>query len=444
MAQYDDSRNPFSSTPARSEGESPWGETASGAARGGLQLPGGDDGTWSGSKFQRPSPAVRQRNQWRQQQQLTPDFGVAASEPEPVRLPPSRNASLPSFGRGPVSPQPVAKSLAQPPGQPPAPIQPNRPILGRLTPPQPGQASSTGLQMHPHSFQGVQAGSPAPSALGATGLPSNVTPMRPSARRLPGTGAAATQAGTSMWQALLEAKAAGRLSGAATGGVAALERLLALKHTAPPSQPGSSRAAPVLRTLLDTVGYRQFLEKDYDEDPAEAETRWACVDEMANALDQHERARAAETAGATAELGSLIRGFLDDFVLQVEEEDDRFKDDKPKGRVLRLMTLHSAKGLEFDCVWMVGMEEGYLPHHRSLADGLQAIDEERRLCYVGVTRAKRRLVLSLCLTRTKWGKSKHSRPSRFLYELTGQAEKFTQQPAQPPEREKAIKGRRKR
>ena len=120
MAQYDDSRNPFSSTPARSEGESPWGETASGAARGGLQLPGGDDGTWSGSKFQRPSPAVRQRNQWRQQQQLTPDFGVAASEPEPVRLPPSRNASLPSFGRGPVSPQPVAKSLAQPPGQPPA------------------------------------------------------------------------------------------------------------------------------------------------------------------------------------------------------------------------------------------------------------------------------------------------------------------------------------
>ena len=194
MAQYDDSRNPFSSTPARSEGESPWGETASGAARGGLQLPGGDDGTWSGSKFQRPSPAVRQRNQWRQQQQLTPDFGVAASEPEPVRLPPSRNASLPSFGRGPVSPQPVAKSLAQPPGQPPAPIQPNRPILGRLTPPQPGQASGTGLQMHPHSFQGVQAGSPAPSALGATGLPSNVTPMRPSARRLPGTGAAATQA----------------------------------------------------------------------------------------------------------------------------------------------------------------------------------------------------------------------------------------------------------
>jgi DNA helicase-2/ATP-dependent DNA helicase PcrA len=272
----------------------------------------------------------------------------------------------------------------------------------------------------------------------------NVPPRGISSQAVQTARAAATQAGTSMWQAFLDAKAAGRLSGAATGGVAALERLLALKHTAPPPQPGSSRAAPVLRTLLDTVGYRQFLEKDYDDDPAEAETRWACVDEMANALEQHERARAAEAAGAMAELGGLIRGFLDDFVLQVEEQDDRFKDDKPKGRVLRLMTLHSAKGLEFDCVWMVGMEEGYLPHHRSLADGLQAIDEERRLCYVGVTRAKRRLVLSLCLTRTKWGKSKPSRPSRFLYELTGQAEKFTEQPAQPPDREKAIKGRRKR
>jgi DNA helicase-2/ATP-dependent DNA helicase PcrA len=75
------------------------------------------------------------------------------------------------------------------------------------------------------------------------------------------------------------------------------------------------------------------------------------------------------------------------------------------------------------------MEEGMLPHRRSLDDGLQALDEERRLCYVGVTRARRRLVLSLCLTRTKWGKSKPSKPSRFLYELTGQAEKFSAEPA---------------
>jgi len=165
------------------------------------------------------------------------------------------------------------------------------------------------------------------------------------------------------------------------------------------------------------------------DDPAEAETRWACVEEVAAALDEHERARPGQR-----ELAAVIRGFLDDFVLQVEEQEDRFKDDKPKKNVLRLMTLHAAKGLEFDCVWMVGMEEGILPHHRSLADSLQAVDEERRLCYVGVTRAKRRLMLSMCLTRTKWGKSKPGRPSRFLYELTGQAEKFNENP--PDKRDK--------
>jgi len=92
------------------------------------------------------------------------------------------------------------------------------------------------------------------------------------------------------------------------------------------------------------------------------------------------------------------------------------------------------------------MEEGILPHHRSLADGLQAIDEERRLCYVGVTRARRRLMLSLCLTRTKWGKSKPCRPSRFLYELTGQPEKFSE--AAPDRQDKpeptAPRGRQRR
>ena len=179
----------------------------------------------------------------------------------------------------------------------------------------------------------------------------------------------------------------------------------------------------MLRTLLDAAGYRTFLNKEYEDDPAEAETRWACVEEVAAALDEHERARPEQR-----DLAAVIRGFLDDFVLQVEEQEDRFKDDKPKNNVLRLMTLHAAKGLEFDCVWMVGMEEGILPHHRSLADSLQAVDEERRLCYVGVTRAKRRLMLSMCLTRTKWGKSKPGRPSRFLYELTGQAEKFNENP----------------
>jgi DNA helicase-2/ATP-dependent DNA helicase PcrA len=90
------------------------------------------------------------------------------------------------------------------------------------------------------------------------------------------------------------------------------------------------------------------------------------------------------------------------------------------------------------------MEETLLPHHRSLAAGLLAIDEERRLCYVGVTRAKRRLVLSLCLTRTKWGRSKPTRPSRFLYELTGQPEKFREEGDEKPEPATRPRGRRGR
>jgi DNA helicase-2/ATP-dependent DNA helicase PcrA len=72
---------------------------------------------------------------------------------------------------------------------------------------------------------------------------------------------------------------------------------------------------------------------------------------------------------------------------------------------------------------MVGMEEGILPHQRSLEmPDDRAIDEERRLCYVGVTRAQERLTLSFALTRRKWGKPRPTVPSRFLYEMTGQAE----------------------
>ena len=78
-------------------------------------------------------------------------------------------------------------------------------------------------------------------------------------------------------------------------------------------------------------------------------------------------------------------------------------------------------GLEFSEVYMVGVEEGPLPHHRSVKDeDTNAVDEERRLCYVGVTRAKRRLTLTLALQRMKWGKPRPTVPSRFLYELTGQ------------------------
>ena len=85
------------------------------------------------------------------------------------------------------------------------------------------------------------------------------------------------------------------------------------------------------------------------------------------------------------------------------------------GRV-SLMTLHVAKGLEFDAVFLTGMEEGVFPHTRSLQDPF-ALEEERRLCYVGVTRARRHLAVSHAWTRSLFGTTTHGIPSRFLAEL---------------------------
>ncbi|MEC8337639.1 MAG: 3'-5' exonuclease, partial [Planctomycetota bacterium] len=110
-----------------------------------------------------------------------------------------------------------------------------------------------------------------------------------------------------------------------------------------------------------------------------------------------------------------LQGFLDATLL-----DQRDQSEEEERNAVFLMTLHAAKGLEFPHVYLAGMEEGLLPHHRAVADESgQAIDEERRLCYVGVTRAQDRLTLSLCLGRQKWGKQRDTIPSRFLYEMTG-------------------------
>ena len=82
---------------------------------------------------------------------------------------------------------------------------------------------------------------------------------------------------------------------------------------------------------------------------------------------------------------------------------------------MTLMTLHNAKGLEFRAVFLVGIEEGVFPHARSLEE--QGLEEERRLCYVGLTRAQERLVLLHASARSLWGSRNYNLPSRFLDEL---------------------------
>ena len=128
---------------------------------------------------------------------------------------------------------------------------------------------------------------------------------------------------------------------------------------------------------------------------------------------------AAATYDARQRQQATLQGFLDELAVAANDRETD-QENSSKRNALALMTLHSAKGLEFPHVYIVGMEEGLLPHHRSLSDGQDKIDEERRLCYVGITRAQERLTLSLVQTRMKWGKARPTKPSRFLYELSGQ------------------------
>jgi DNA helicase-2/ATP-dependent DNA helicase PcrA len=172
---------------------------------------------------------------------------------------------------------------------------------------------------------------------------------------------------------------------------------------------GQQPLAEMMKELLTRVDYKSELTRAY-KIPADVEARWTSVEELINA---------AALYTERAETPSLL-GFLEEATLA--DRDDRDDDDKKERRALTLMTLHSAKGLEFPHVYLVGMEEGLLPHKRSILDG-NGVEEERRLAYVGVTRAQDTLVLTFCRERMKWGKPRPSIPSRFLMEMRGETER---------------------
>jgi len=177
-----------------------------------------------------------------------------------------------------------------------------------------------------------------------------------------------------------------------------------------PLPKGEGVLVALVRRLIAEIGYEAELKRLYS-DPNEQQARWQSVEEVVNALGIYERGTKRPTLG----------GFIDEVTLGQQDMADEKEKQLAKNAVA-LMTLHSAKGLEFPHVYMVGLEEGILPHHRSLGES-DDVEEERRLCYVGVTRAMERLTLSLSLTRMKWGKPRDTIPSRFLYEIMGQAEK---------------------
>jgi DNA helicase-2/ATP-dependent DNA helicase PcrA len=139
------------------------------------------------------------------------------------------------------------------------------------------------------------------------------------------------------------------------------------------------------------------------EDSHEAEDRLENLAELVAAAAEYD---------AREEAPSLA-GFLDGVSLL--SDIDQARDDAP----VIMMTLHSAKGLEFESVFLVGLEEGLLPHSRSLAadEAQEALEEERRLCYVGMTRAMESLCLTCAASRMVFGQRRHSTPSRFLAEI---------------------------
>ncbi len=157
-----------------------------------------------------------------------------------------------------------------------------------------------------------------------------------------------------------------------------------------------------LTTLVEEVvsrtEYFKYLEEKYG---LEAENRIENVKEFVSAVSQYAR----ETEEPS------LNGLLTQISL-VTSIDEETADDR-----VRLMTLHSAKGLEFAAVFLVGLEEGYLPHYRSL-ESFRDIEEERRLCYVGLTRAKERLFLTFADRRTRFGYINPGKPSRFLGEMS--------------------------
>jgi len=180
--------------------------------------------------------------------------------------------------------------------------------------------------------------------------------------------------------------------------VALLDGLRELAADAPPEE--------VLEVALQRSGYLVELEESLD--PQDAGRVENLQELVSVAREYTERAAALEEQ-------ATLTGFLEQVSL-VADADEVPADDPAYQGVVTLMTLHTAKGLEFPVVFLTGLEEGVFPHLRSLSDARE-LEEERRLAYVGITRARQRLYLSRAVTRSAWGQPQYNIVSRFVDEL---------------------------
>ena len=186
--------------------------------------------------------------------------------------------------------------------------------------------------------------------------------------------------------------------------------------------------APVetVRQLLDDIGYRDWLDQTSGNEKA-AGRRWDNVEELLGWLD---RLQQDEQRGSS--LGSMVNHLS---LLDILER----QDEEASGDRVVLMTLHGAKGLEFPHVFLVGVEEELLPHRSSIEE--ENIAEERRLAYVGVTRAQRTLVMTCAERRRRAGELTRCDPSRFLQELPADDLRWEGRGAKLSTEEKQARGK---
>jgi DNA helicase-2/ATP-dependent DNA helicase PcrA len=179
---------------------------------------------------------------------------------------------------------------------------------------------------------------------------------------------------------------------------------------------GELTLADLLDMVLERTGY-----KKYTLEGAEGEERWENILELRTVAAGYRDLEPREALAAFLEEVALVS--------DVDELDEKVD-------AVTLITLHQAKGLEFPLVFIVGMEEGVLPHFKSLPDPEQ-MEEERRLCYVGITRAKEKVYLVYTLRRSLMGSSAHNPPSRFLQDIP--LDLVASPHAQPAEAAKRVK-----
>ncbi|GAA0533840.1 DNA helicase PcrA [Paractinoplanes ferrugineus] len=177
-----------------------------------------------------------------------------------------------------------------------------------------------------------------------------------------------------------------------------LDELRVMSLTSPPEE--------VLEAVLQRSGLLSELEESIDpQDQGRVEN----LQELVSVAREYTERVEGQDESAT------LAGFLEQVALVADA--DQLPDDDPDNQgVVTLMTLHTAKGLEFPVVFLTGLEDGVFPHMRALGDNSE-LEEERRLAYVGITRARQRLYLSRAVTRGAWGQPQYNPPSRFTDEL---------------------------